>query len=48
MASMIGRPLFADKMTTHRERLSYARVYVEIKVGSELPKFVEVTDMDGV
>ncbi|XP_074290946.1 uncharacterized protein LOC141617678 [Silene latifolia] len=35
IASKIGKPLFADPATTNKEKLSFARVLVEIDVSSE-------------
>ncbi|KAF7147634.1 hypothetical protein RHSIM_Rhsim03G0101000 [Rhododendron simsii] len=37
VASAIGRPLYADSRTERCQRLSYARVCVEIEVGAHLP-----------
>ena len=36
LASMISTPLFTDKMTAKRERLTYARVCIGVKVGMRL------------
>ncbi|KAK9677021.1 hypothetical protein RND81_11G116500 [Saponaria officinalis] len=40
MASKIGKPLFADKTTTCKGRLSFARVMVEADVATSLPDHV--------
>lgn len=37
MASIIGGPLFTNRMTTESGRFAYARVCVEIKIRSVLP-----------
>ena len=47
LASVVGRPLFTDKMTAERERLMFARVCVEIKSGDVLPQMIGVQDEDG-
>ena len=36
IASAIGRPLYADSMTESRKRISFARICVELDVGSDL------------
>ncbi|KAG5544422.1 hypothetical protein RHGRI_016994 [Rhododendron griersonianum] len=42
IASAIGIPLYADALTESCERLSYARLCVEVEVGSVLPETVDV------
>ncbi|XP_060170335.1 uncharacterized protein LOC132601250 [Lycium barbarum] len=37
IAGMIGRPLKADRATTHKERLTFARVLVEMPINKEYP-----------
>lgn len=40
MANIIGKPLFTDQMTAEKERLTYAMVCVEVKIGATLPEMV--------
>lgn len=47
LASMIGKPLFTEIMTTKRERLTYTRVCVEIDLWSVLPEYISVYDHEG-
>ncbi|XP_074266898.1 uncharacterized protein LOC141590190 [Silene latifolia] len=42
MANKIGKPLFADPATTSKEKLSFARVLVEVDVSQELPSHVVI------
>ncbi|XP_039020242.1 uncharacterized protein LOC120152010 [Hibiscus syriacus] len=42
IASAIDKPLHMDSITASRARLEYARVCVEISVGSKIPDFVDV------
>ncbi|XP_057969388.1 uncharacterized protein LOC131158534 [Malania oleifera] len=42
ICSEIGRPLYADKMTTGRERLTYARILVEVDVAKEIKCNVKI------
>ncbi|XVF79070.1 hypothetical protein PTKIN_Ptkin14bG0189800 [Pterospermum kingtungense] len=42
VASVLGRPLYMDRITAQRERLAFARVCVEIEVTKEIPKKIEV------
>lgn len=37
LASMIGTPLYMDRSTMTEKRISYARVFVEIRADKELP-----------
>ncbi|XP_074314153.1 uncharacterized protein LOC141649358 [Silene latifolia] len=37
MSSKIGRPMFADLPTTNKEKLSFARVMIEVDIASNLP-----------
>lgn len=46
MPSTIGKPLFTDHMTAEKERLAYARLYVEVGVSSDLPESIQMQDMD--
>lgn len=47
LGSMIGKPLFMDKLTTSQNRVSFARICVEIKAGGDLPKSLTFKDEDG-
>ncbi|XP_074314936.1 uncharacterized protein LOC141651109 [Silene latifolia] len=42
IASKVGKPLFADPATTNKEKLSFARVLVEIDVSSEFIESVVI------
>ncbi|KAF7153381.1 hypothetical protein RHSIM_Rhsim01G0163800 [Rhododendron simsii] len=45
LATAIGVPLYADDLTENRRCLSYAKICVEVEVGSELPDSVDVECM---
>ncbi|XP_019250862.1 PREDICTED: uncharacterized protein LOC109229762 [Nicotiana attenuata] len=47
ISSSLGVPLYADACTTQLDRISYARVLIEVDVTKELPKAVKVTDPNG-
>lgn len=47
IASAIGIPLYADRFTETAQRLSYARICVEIEVGAEFVDSVDVMYTDG-
>ncbi|XP_074298716.1 uncharacterized protein LOC141629641 [Silene latifolia] len=42
IASKIGSPLYADPVTTNKERLSFARVMVEVELSEPLPDNVVI------
>jgi len=42
IASMIGKPVHCDDLTTQMTRVSYARVLIEVDLLSNLPSFVNV------
>ncbi|GFZ12807.1 hypothetical protein Acr_23g0011920 [Actinidia rufa] len=48
ICSRIGKPVYMDKLTTHSERISYARCLVEIDMSMELPDFVILKMHNGV
>ncbi|GFZ16083.1 hypothetical protein Acr_25g0004920 [Actinidia rufa] len=48
ICSQIGKPVYMDKLTTHSERISYARCLVEIDMSKELPDFVILKMHNGV
>ncbi|XP_075112274.1 uncharacterized protein LOC142182167 [Nicotiana tabacum] len=45
--SILGVPLYADAFTTQLDRISYARVLIEVDVTKELPKVMKVTYPNG-
>ncbi|XP_019256569.1 PREDICTED: uncharacterized protein LOC109235000 [Nicotiana attenuata] len=47
ISSGLGIPLYADACTTQVDRISYARVLVEMNVAKELPRSIKVTDPNG-
>lgn len=48
LGSLIGKPLFIDKLTTYQSRVIFARICVEIKAREPLPESVEFIDEEGV
>ncbi|OIT24741.1 hypothetical protein A4A49_36675 [Nicotiana attenuata] len=42
LASGIGKPLYTDKTTADMERISYARVLIEVDVAQPLPECIEI------
>ncbi|KAG6484327.1 hypothetical protein ZIOFF_061132 [Zingiber officinale] len=48
IGSEIGKPLYTDKLTQTRERLTYARLLVEVSVIGEKVKMVPITLPTGV
>ncbi|XP_043692920.1 uncharacterized protein LOC122643359 [Telopea speciosissima] len=47
IASVLGRPICADKRTVRRERLSFARVCVSIQASDGLPTTIYIAQDDG-
>ncbi|XP_039041850.1 uncharacterized protein LOC120180618 [Hibiscus syriacus] len=47
IASAIGRPLYMDAITASKQRLEFAKVCVEIEVGSVIPDSIHVVLKDG-
>lgn len=47
IASAVGRPLYLDKATEERRRVSFARVCVEARSEGNLPQFIKV-DIEGM
>lgn len=47
IGSMIGAPLFADECTTKQQRITFARLRIEVNVTKELPKTINIEDMNG-
>ncbi|XP_057977995.1 uncharacterized protein LOC131164659 isoform X2 [Malania oleifera] len=48
ICSVLGRPLVADKLTVNGERVSYARVLVEIDVAEDIKGSVEIWLPNGI
>lgn len=48
IASLVGKPCYLDKMIASRERLSYARVLVELSSGDKVIESVKLKGPDGV
>jgi len=44
---MVGMPLFMDGATATGERISYARVFIEIKANKELPNKIRLQLEEG-
>ncbi|XP_019260265.1 PREDICTED: uncharacterized protein LOC109238288 [Nicotiana attenuata] len=47
ISSGLGIPLYADAYTTQVDRISYARVLIEMDVTKKLPRSIKVTDPNG-
>ncbi|XP_019242475.1 PREDICTED: uncharacterized protein LOC109222589 [Nicotiana attenuata] len=47
ISSRLGIPLYVDDCTTQLDRITYARVLIEMDITKELPKFIKVTDPSG-
>ncbi|XP_019257668.1 PREDICTED: uncharacterized protein LOC109235874 [Nicotiana attenuata] len=47
IGSGLGQPIYADACTSNTERISYARILVEVDVTKELPKSIKVKDPKG-
>lgn len=47
IVSVIGKPLFIDKLTVDIARLSYPRVCIEVNAEDGLPNSIEIQDYDG-
>lgn len=48
IASLIGKPLFADPYTMEKSRISFARVLIDIDISKEIPSFVKVNTPYGI
>lgn len=48
LGTLIGEPLFMDKATAAKTRVSYARICVRVKAGDELPTQITITDAYGI
>ena len=47
IASMLGKPCYMDKLTASKDRLSFARVLVELKSGQKLLDAITLRDQFG-
>lgn len=47
LGSLIGKPLFMDKLTTQQARITYARICVELKADEPPPKTIHYIDENG-
>jgi len=47
IASSVGIPMYADTITERMQRISFARICVELKVMEDYPKTIEVRMEDG-
>ncbi|KAK6773645.1 hypothetical protein RDI58_028883 [Solanum bulbocastanum] len=47
ISSGLGEPLYADECTTKVDRISFARVLIEMDVSRELPRNLKVKDPNG-
>lgn len=45
--SLIGKPLYIDIATARKERIEYARCFVEIDASDPLPKEVSLAILNG-
>lgn len=48
LASGVGKPLYTDRITAEMERISYARVLIEVDVSQPLPVCIEIDTPFGV
>ncbi|XP_056697410.1 uncharacterized protein [Spinacia oleracea] len=44
IGSLLGDPLFADDCTSKQQRISFARILIEVDVTGDLPKYVQIQD----
>ena len=47
LASVLGNPLYMDRITANQQRLAFAKICVEVDVTIEIPKFIEVKRRNG-
>lgn len=47
IASAIGKALMTDECTTKKLRVSYARVFIEVNVTTELKNSITIRDLRG-
>uniref|UniRef100_A0A803PYV1 DUF4283 domain-containing protein n=1 Tax=Cannabis sativa TaxID=3483 RepID=A0A803PYV1_CANSA len=48
IVGQIGKPLMEDAVTKDRERLSYARVLIEVQMDQQLPNMIEFENEHGL
>ncbi|KAG5615100.1 hypothetical protein H5410_014924 [Solanum commersonii] len=48
VVSVVGKPLYTDKCTAQSERISHARILIEVDVAQKLPDEVEIDTPYGV
>lgn len=48
IASVLGRPIQSDMLTSSMERLSYPRVLIDINLMGDLPSFIDVVLLNGL
>ena len=48
IASGIGSPTYMDKITANQQRLSFAKICVEVKATRPIPRSIEVVMKDGL
>ena len=42
IASVLGNPLYMDRITANKQRLAFAKICVEIEASLEIPKIIEL------
>ena len=47
IGSLLGDPLYADECTSKQQRISFARILIEVDVTGDLPKSVQIQDPMG-
>ena len=47
IASGIGSPMYMDKITASQQRLSFAKICVEVEAARPIPRSIEVVMKDG-
>lgn len=47
LANYLGKPLFSDKQTASQERVSYARICIEMTVGANRPRSIHLVNEFG-
>lgn len=48
LAGLVGNPIKLDRVTSHKERLNFARILVQVKVNHQLPDWIYFEDEAGV
>ena len=47
IASTLGNPLYMDRITARQERLTYAKICVEIEASLKIPRTIEIVTGNG-